>query len=195
MRYLLVGAHPGPDSFSAALRHAAADALTAAGHEVDVLDLYAEAFDPVVSRTERAGYFEAPANRKAVEHHLARLEAADGLVLVYPTWWFGFPAILKGWFDRVWLPGAVFAVGNRGLEPRLLNIRRFVVITTYGSPWWSIRLVMGDPMGKIVRRGLRTLCHPSCRVLFLAQYGLDRATPAARQTFLHRVKMRLAQIR
>ena len=105
-----------PDSFSAALRDAAVEALTASGHSVELRDLYAEGFDPVLSTYQRAGVFNETARLPEVEHHVAALLRADWLILVYPTWWFGMPAMLKGWFDRVWLPGVAFrAWRSKGL--------------------------------------------------------------------------------
>ena len=63
---------------------------------------------------------------------------------VYPTWWYGLPAILKGYFDRVWAPGIAFDIGADGVfqTDRLANIRKLGVVTRYGSPWWLIRLYM-----------------------------------------------------
>jgi hypothetical protein len=105
MRVLLIFCHPRPDSFSAALRDAAVDGLTSSGHSVELRDLYAEAFDPVLSAHQSGTYFDEAESVHGVEDHVAALRRAEGLVLVYPTWWFGMPAMLKGWLDRAWLPG------------------------------------------------------------------------------------------
>jgi NAD(P)H dehydrogenase (quinone) len=192
MHFLVVSATPRADSFNAALREAAVTALAAAGHEVEMLDLYAEGFAPALTAAERGRYFDTAANREGVEAEAAQLLRAEGLVLVYPTWWFGFPAILKGWFDRIWLPGLAFDLGGPGLQRKLHNIRRVAVVTSYGSPWWFIRFWVGDPMGKIIRRGIAALCHPSCRTLFLALYHMDATTEARRRRFLEEVRRRLA---
>lgn len=193
MRYLVIAAHPLPDSFSAALRQTVVDTLAAAGHEVDLLDLYAERFDPVLSADERARYFEAGGNLGGIEEQVARLRRAQGVVLVYPTWWFGFPAMLKGYFDRIWVPGVAFELGGPALQRKLDTITRFAVVTTYGSPWWFIRLVMGDPMRRILRRGLAALCHRRCKTLFLALYGMDRNSERRRRRFMEQVRRRLTR--
>ena len=96
MRFLVLYAHPNPESFCAALHRSVVGTLRRNGHEVDVCDLYAERFDPVLSYEERVGYLDVPANRRPVEDYVRRLEQADGLILVFPVWNFGFPAILKG---------------------------------------------------------------------------------------------------
>jgi NAD(P)H dehydrogenase (quinone) len=192
MRYLVIYAHPRPDSFSAAIRHTVVDTLALAGHQVDLLDLYAIGFDPVLSAEAHAGYFTPERNRAGVEDHVARLERAQAVVLIYPTWWFGYPAILKGYFDRVWLPGVAFDIGRIAPRGRLNNITKLAVITTYGSPRWYIRWFLRDPMRKIVKRGVGALCNRSCEQLFLALYGMDRTTAARRQRFIETVRRRLA---
>ena len=192
MRVLLVYCHPRPDSFCAALRDAAAAGLTQAGHAVEILDLYAEAFDPRLGEAERGAYYDEAADRPALAAHIAALRRAEALVLVYPTWWFGLPAMLKGWFDRVWLPGVAFALGGaRVLQPRLTDIRRIAVVTTYGSPRWLLWLV-GWPDWRLFRRGIVTLCAPRCRLDWLSLTGMDSATPRARARFLARVRRRFA---
>ena len=95
MRILLVLAHPLRDSFAAAVAGEAKAALEANGHTADLLDLYAEDFDPRLSKSERGGYFDQPYDASSVAPMVERLKAADGLILVFPQWWFNFPAILK----------------------------------------------------------------------------------------------------
>jgi NAD(P)H dehydrogenase (quinone) len=192
MRVLLIHCHPRPDSFSAALRDAAVDALTSSGHSVEVRDLYAEAFDPVLSAHQRGVYFDEAQNVHGVEDHVAALRRAEGLVLVYPTWWFGMPAMLKGWLDRVWLPSVAFRLaGSKPPAPLLTKIRRIGVVTTYGSPWWALYWV-GWPDRRIVRRGLRPLCAPGCRVDWMGLTHMDVDSPARRQRFLTKVRRGLS---
>src|SRR3954469_19002852 len=114
MKLLLILAHPIEDSFNKAVAKTARNALLAKGHEVDWLDLYAEDFDPRLTKPERASYFTDPYDASVVAPLIARLRAADGLVLVFPQWWFGFPAILKGYFDHVFAPGVAFAHSDSG---------------------------------------------------------------------------------
>ncbi|HET6467155.1 MAG TPA: NAD(P)H-dependent oxidoreductase, partial [Geminicoccaceae bacterium] len=125
MRLLVVHAHPVETSFNAAVHGAAVETLAAAGHEVRDLDLYAMGFDPVLGRQERIDYHEPALNTARIAEHVAHLRWAEGVILVYPTWWYGMPAILKGWIERVWVPGVAFTLG-RGLVPiqrGLPNIR------------------------------------------------------------------------
>lgn len=113
MRVLVIYAHPDPDSLNGAIHREILTALSAAGHEVDDIDLYADGFDPVLSAEERRDYFEPDLNRARVADYAARIEAAEGLVFCFPTWCLGPPAILKGFFDRVMVPGGVIPAGRR----------------------------------------------------------------------------------
>jgi NAD(P)H dehydrogenase (quinone) len=193
MRFLVVYAHPVEDSFQSSLHRRAVAALTQAGHQVDDCDLYAEGFEPVLTRTERKAYHDVHANRAFAPKEVARLRACEGLVFVFPTWWYGMPAILKGYFDRVWLPAVAFEVAGPRTIPLLRHVNRLAVVTTYGSPWWLNNLYLGNPNRKVFMRGIRRLVAPSARTLWLAQYGQDYIDAAARERFLSKVDRRLRE--
>ena len=108
MRVLVLYAHPAEKSFNSSLHALIVDRLAATGHIVDDCDLYAEGFDPCMSRAEHFGYHDIPANIESVRPYVERLRGAEALVLSFPVWNFGYPAILKGFFDRVFLPGVSF---------------------------------------------------------------------------------------
>src|SRR5271155_1441936 len=123
MRVLVLFAHPLADSFHAVLHRTVLVALREAGHHVDDCDLYAEGFDPVLSAEERRHYHDPAVNRAPVASYVARIEAAEALVVCFPTWCFGPPAILKGFFDRVLVPGLAFRIENGRVLPGLTHIR------------------------------------------------------------------------
>jgi NAD(P)H dehydrogenase (quinone) len=192
MRVLLIHCHPRAESFSAALRDAARVALEAAGHEVECRDLYAEGFSPALNSTEHRDYLDPASNPSDVADHVASLQRAEALLLVYPTWWYGLPAMLKGWFDRIWAPGIAFKLGDGAIEPLLTNIQRISVVTTYGSPLWLL-WVIGWPDKKLINRGLRRLCARGCRVEWLMLTRMDQRTAPERAAFLAKVKARLSR--
>jgi NAD(P)H dehydrogenase (quinone) len=191
MRYLVIYAHPDHHSFHAAIHDCVVATLSAGGHEVDDCDLYAEGFQPVLSWEERENYYDTARNRVAVLSEIERLERSQGLIFVFPTWWYGMPAILKGYFDRVWVPGSAFELLDGRTRPLLRNIERFAVVTTYGSPWWLNKLLLGDPNRKVFMRGIRHLFSPNVRTLWLALYGMDYVGKGARARFLERIGTRL----
>lgn len=195
MRVLVVYAHPLSTSFAASLCSTVADTLRAAGHSVDICDLYAEGFEPALSGEERHAYHQPADNTRQVESHVARLRAAEGLVLIFPSWWYGMPAILKGWFDRVWLPGVAFELGSGAIRPLLSRLRMFGVVTTTGAPAWFTRLYMGNPSRKVLMRGLSRLL-PSRGVerIWLAFYGIDHSVESRRALFVEKVRRRFARV-
>ena len=196
MRVLVIYAHPLEDSYAAALRDAVVETLNAGGHKVDLCDLYKQAFDPVLSAHERRVYRDAPANLENVSEHAKRLQQAEGVVLVFPSWWYGMPAILKGYFDRVWLPGVAFEFGPQAIRPLLTRLRLFAVVTTTGAPMWFTRLYMGNPSRKVLMRGLaRLLVMSRAERFWMAMYGIDKASDAKRAAFIERVRVRVARIR
>ena len=193
MHVLMIYCHPRPDSFCAALRDAAMDGLIASGHSVELRDLYAEGFDPVLSSQQRGAYFDETESIRGVEDHVAALRRADWLLLVYPTWWFGMPAMLKGWLDRIWLPGVAFRLGGpKVMVPLLTNITRIGVVTTYGSPWWLLWWV-GWPDRRIVRRGIQPLCASGCRTHWMGLTRMDEDNPVRRGRFLTRVRRQVSE--
>ncbi|ARO22144.1 flavodoxin-like protein [Rhizobium sp. TAL182] len=196
MRILLVLAHPLPESFAASVARTAREALEASGHAVDLVDLYAQNFDPCLSEAERRAYFEMPYGTSDVADMVARLKAADGLVLVFPQWWFNFPAILKGFFDRVFAPGVAFthdAAGGR-IVPELTNIRLLYALTTTGSPWWLVHFYMGNPVRRLLKRGIASFCSKKLVFRMLSLHDMDRTTEARRKAHLERVRKALAAI-
>ncbi len=187
MRVLVLYAHPVETSFNAGIHATAVAALRRAGHEVDDCDLYAEGFNPVLSRAERLGYHAVPDNRAPVEAYVQRLLAAEGLVICTPIWNFGFPAILKGFFDRVFLPGVSFKLVEGGWRPALSNVRKLAAVTTYGGTRLRAMLV-GDPPRRIVKRSLRAVIRPTGTVRYIAHYDMNNTTPERRQAFLATVE-------
>jgi NAD(P)H dehydrogenase (quinone) len=149
---LLVLAHPEPHSFNGALRDTALATLSAAGHHVEQSDLYAMGWQPVLGPADFADSAAAPhgerpffnaqqAQRRAVAAgtqradvaaEQAKLANADLLVLIFPLWWFGVPAILKGWIDRVFALDVAYG-GGRWFDRGAYRGKRALVCTTTGA--------------------------------------------------------------
>jgi NAD(P)H dehydrogenase (quinone) len=190
MKVLVVYANPEPDSFGAALRDAAVGGARHAGHEVTVLDLYAEGFDPCLGEDEHRRYLHVADDHPdpVIRRHIELVRAAQCLVFVYPTWWAGLPAVAKGWLERVLLPEVAFVLDPRTnrVKPALGNIAHLVGITTLGGPRWEARL-LGDAGRRTITRGVRAVAGRRCRTRWLALHRLDQAPAAERDAFLVRV--------
>jgi putative NADPH-quinone reductase len=121
-----------------------------------------------------------------VAAYVERLRSAEALVLCFPVWNFGFPAILKGYFDRVFLPGVSFDLLGGTVAPRLTHIRKLAAVTTYGAT--RLRAVLaGDPPRKLVTRALRANMGLLTPVTYLARYDMNNAADTERRRFLDRV--------
>jgi NAD(P)H dehydrogenase (quinone) len=194
MRVLYLYCHPLPESFHAAIRGRALDGLRAAGHEVDLLDLYADRFDPVLSEEARRHYHDTGRNQAGLEAYVQRLKSADALVVQFPVWCFGMPAMLKGFSDRMFMPGVAFDISDpERVKPTLGNLKRVAGIVTYGRPRW-MAITMGDPPRKIVKRYLRWFADRRARVDYHALYHMNVATEAQRTAFMEKVRVAMTRL-
>lgn len=193
MRVLYVYCHPLDDSFHAAIRHDALAGLAEAGHAVDLLDLYDEDFDPVLTAVRRRDYHDAVRNRANNQAYVDRLMAAEALIIQFPTWSFGPPAMLKGWFDRMFGPGIAMDLSDPGrAKPLLTHITRISGISTYGRPRWQA-IAMADPPRKVITRYLPWFTGSRARVRYHALYHMNTATAVRRARFLAKVRREMAR--
>lgn len=188
-------AHPNSDSFCHALAQRACDGLRAAGHEVHLLDLYALGFHAAMSPEDHAAYHtDHPAADPMVAEHADLVRNAEALVFVYPTWWSSMPAMLKGWLERVMLPGVAFVFNDKGkVRPGLTKVRRVVGISTYGSPRAYVKFV-NDNGRRAITRALRLNTGLRTRASWLGLYAIDTATAAQREAFLAKVERKMRSL-
>jgi NAD(P)H dehydrogenase (quinone) len=191
----VVYCHPDPESFTAAVRQRVVDALTAAGHEVRISDLYADGFEPAMSLQGWLDYLSPAELEPGIADYCEHLWWCDTLVFVYPTWWSGQPAMLQGWLDRVLVRGIAWELpeGASRISRRLTNVRRLVAITTHGSSKF-VNMLEGETGRRIIGTAVRALCHRSARTTWLALYDIDRSTLDDRKLFLDRVERRLKRL-
>lgn len=187
MRVLVIHSHPVEESFNKALFKLVCDSLAKAGHDVDACDLYAEGFDPVMSAHDRRIYHSYPENTELVKPYVDRLRAAEALVFVTPVWNFGFPAMLKGYFDRVWTMGVSFDLEDGKLTPTLRHIRKVAAVMSYGATRWRATLA-GNPPKKVIHRVIRGQVKIGAPVRFMAHYDMNNCTPETRAAFMEKVR-------
>ncbi len=141
---LAVYAHPWAHSFTGSILQSAVRGLRAAGHSVEIADLYAEGFDPVLRHADYA-QFEHKPMPDDVRREQARVNRSDALMFVFPVWWWSFPAMLKGWFDRVWSEG------------------------------WAYTFTPERSRGLLTYRPVLMLCVAGSRYVTYEKYGYDKA--------------------
>jgi len=185
MNALVVYCHPVEGSFCSAMRDAAVSGLRAAGHTVDVIDLAASQFNPVMTTSEWMTYQQGNGDVPVgLERDVALVKLAEIIVFVYPTWWGGLPAQLKGWLERVMLPGTAFVFNeNNKVRPGLKNIRRIHIASTFGSPWLYVCFV-NDNGRRILARAFRLNTSVRTKVSTSSLYAMDTATDESRKSFL-----------
>jgi putative NADPH-quinone reductase len=187
VRVLVLFAHPLETSFIATLHRRVVETLRRGGHQVDDLDLYAERFDPVMSRQTLVDYFDAARNCAEVAAYVERVRAAEALALIYPVWFDNLPAILRGFFERVFLPGVSFKVDEAGLfHPILWNVKRLAAVCAYGEARREISR-KGDPARRFVRSNIGGVIAPGGRIDYFAHYDMNFTTEQRRARFLQRV--------
>ncbi|MBW5448875.1 flavodoxin family protein [Cohnella sp. CFH 77786] len=132
MKHLIVYAHPNPDSFNHAVLETAVHALKKKGHEVVVRDLYGIDFEPVLKPEDTAAMKagQTPGDIRTEQEYIAQ---ADAITFIYPIWWTGMPAILKGYVDRVFSYGFAYAYGEAGID-KLLQGKKGLILNTHGTP-------------------------------------------------------------
>jgi NAD(P)H dehydrogenase (quinone) len=189
MKCLVVSAHPLSNSLCRQLTDHVIDKLTEMGHKVTLEDLYIENFDPALTVAERKSYYSETYDSSHIVKEVKRLKEADAMVLVFPTWWFGFPAILKGWFDRVWGPGIAYdhASDFGPITPRLSNLKKVLAITTLGAPWWVDRLIMWQPVKRVIRIALLGACANNSSLQYLSLYKSEKLSDETISRFTQKI--------
>ena len=195
MRVVVVLAHPDPNSFNHAITATAVASLTSAGHEVTLLDLYAEEFRTAMSPAERRAYdSDRPLLDPMAERHADIVKGAEAFVFVYPTWWSTMPAILKGWLERVMVPGVGFVFDDhRHVRRGLKRVRCVVGISTYGARRIYVRAIH-DNGRRILLRALRMNTAVLTRRSWLGLYEINTRTAEQRAAFLRRVDRKMRSL-
>lgn len=194
---LLVSCHPLAHSLCHHLVDRVKQSLAGHSIEMECLDLYASGFTAPLSVAERHSYFTDEFDAAGLGDQIAALQRAEILILVFPTWWFGLPALLKGWFDRVWAPGITFdhpVVPGGRITPRLQGLKHCLVITTLGSPWWVDRLVVWRPLRRILKWTIIRPCAPAARFHMLSLYSAMAVDPPRLERYLERIDRAVRKI-
>ena len=195
MRVVVVIAHPDPSSFNHAIASTASTALAESGHDVTVLDLYAEEFRTAMSHDERQAYHsDRPLLDPVAERHAGLVKQTEAFVFVYPTWWSTMPAIMKGWLERVMVPGVGFVFDDHHHVRRgLTQVRRIVGISTYEPRWLSVKATHNNGRRTLLRT-LRLNTAIFTRRSWLGLYEIERCTQEQRAAFLRRVDHRMRSL-
>ncbi len=186
MNIVVVLGHPSADSYCAAIFERIILALDSQStHNVTAIRLASEKFATAMSNAERVAYETGePLINDDTKHHAEVLLQAEALIFVYPTWWSGLPAQLKGWLERVFVLGVAFRFNkNSKIRPNLHNVRHIIGVSTYGSPWRYVKLI-NDNGRRTLTRAIRMSTGLRTRTMWRGIYALDTCTQQQREKFI-----------
>jgi putative NADPH-quinone reductase len=186
MNVVVVLGHPSADSYCAAIFEQIILALESQStHNVTAIRLADEKFATALSTIERMTYETVtPLINDETKRHAEVLLQAEALIFVYPTWWSGLPAQLKGWLERVFVLGVAFRFNkNSKIRPNLQSIRHIIGVSTYGSPWRYVKLV-NDNGRRTLTRAIRMSTGLRTRTMWCGIYALDTCTHQRREKFI-----------
>lgn len=191
MNILVIYAHPDPESFNAAILENIVTGMDKTRHEVRVLDLYREGFDPVL-RFDRAHPRRELRNVPEMGEYRERIHWADHLIFVYPVWWYGLPAILKGFIDRVFVSGFAY-VSDHGLPKGLLKGKSAWIVATIDSPSFYVWLFRRNAENHVIRSAILGFCGiKKVKTFLFTQAGTS--TPKRRTNWLKKMKDAAARL-
>lgn len=152
---LIINGHPVPESFSAKLASIYEESAKQAGHEAEVVHLHELDFDPI----RHAGNHDTTPLESCLIEVQKKITRANHLVFIYPTWWGGMPALLKGFFERTFVQDFAFRyVEGKSLPLKLLEGRSADVLTSMDAPCFYYRLFQGAPGDKMIKNAILNLC-------------------------------------
>lgn len=154
MNHLIIYAHPNPDSLNHAIKEAVAAELKGLGQPFEERDLYAMGFNPVLGREELQGGQPPEDVRREQDH----IRGADVLVFIFPIWWAGMPAMLKGYFDRVFTYGFAYTMEGNTFHGLLENKKAVLINTMGASRDEYLNEGMFKSMHKAVDEGILGFC-------------------------------------
>ncbi len=192
MKTTIILSHPWHGSFNKAIMDSVVNQLEQAKKAYQVIDLNKVAFNPVLEEKDLALFSKGETTDPMVQKYQHMLMETDELVFIFPVWWFGIPAILKGFFDKVMLKDFAYIEGKTGLKGLLTHIKRTTVITTSELPTWNLILFSGNPIkGTFIRSTLRGIGLKKVR--WLNSGMTSSGKKITRTNFLHKVKMRFSR--
>lgn len=151
MNSLIVYAHPWDGSFSHSVKERVQGLLAKQGKKVDLIDLNADKFDPVMHNADLRVFSKGGYADPLAKHYVERLHQADEVILIFPIWWYGEPAILKGFFDKVFLKGTTYVQNDYQVQG-MLRINKGAVLTTGAIDKETFRQ-LGDPIQNTLIQG------------------------------------------
>lgn len=188
MKTTILYAHPYEKSFNHAILSRVIQTLEKQGVDYQVIDLYKDGFNPVYSASELALYAKGKTLDPLIQQYQDQLLETNRLVLIFPIWWNGAPAILKGFFDKVLLKEFAYSKSKSGmLQGKLRQIQEAYVFTTSESPTLHLKTLAGNPVRKMNQMILKAIGIKRIHSQHLGR--IKQVSPEKCQAFLDKIRL------
>ena len=183
-KVLIINGHPDPDSFNSCLTAAYQKGVSTSTAEVALITIRDLEFNPNLE----FGYRKRTKLEPDLISSIEKIKEADHIVWVFPMWWYGYPALMKGFIDRTFLPGITFAYEKEKTMPKkLLKGKTGRIIVTADTPKWYNSLFMKSPAIHQLKKGTLQFCgvHP-VKVSYIAP--IKNSSIAFRNSWLSKIE-------
>ena len=192
MKTTIVLAHPWHGSFNKAIVDTIVEELDNRKKPYQIIDLNKDGFNPTLLESDLALYSKGQTNDPMVREYQTHLSESNELVFVFPIWWYGMPAILKGFFDKVMLKNFAYEETSTGLKGLLKHIKRTSLLTTSEAPTWYVKFMAGNPIkGTLIHRSLKGMGLKN--VVWINSDMTTTGKDSRRRAYLARVRKRFSK--
>ncbi len=196
MRVVIVFNHPYEGSYCNAIFDTVKSGLDKAGHEIDIIHLDNDKFNPVMTAEDLLAFKNKKSIDTQAKEYIQRIKAADHLVFIFPIWWELMPALMKGFIDKVIFPGETYdyTSSGHGMVTLMKNIKSITVITTMNTPAIMYKLIYGDAVKKALIKG--TFQKTGCKkVKWLSLNMVKMSSKDKREKWLKQIENRFANLK
>jgi len=196
MRVVIVFNHPYSGSYCSAILNSVKSGLEKSGHEIDVIHLDNDKFNPVMTAEDLLAFKNKKSIDTQAKEYIQRIKAADHLVFIFPIWWELMPALMKGFVDKIIFPGETYdyTQSGYGMVTLMKNIKSITVITTMNTPGLMYKLIYGDAIKKALIKG--TLRKMGCkRVKWLSLNMVKMSSKEKRVKWLEQIENRFVNLK
>lgn len=189
MKTTIVLAHPWHGSFNKAIMDSVVVELNKRKKAYEIIDLNKDGFNPILQESDLALFSKGQSSDPMVTKYQDHLKESDELVFIFPIWWYGTPAILKGFLDKVMLKDFAYRETSTGLKGLLTHVKRTTILTTSEVPTWYMKTLAGNPIkGTLINRSLKGMGLRN--VKWLNSDMVSTGKESRRKAYLERVKKR-----
>ncbi|HHW36692.1 MAG TPA: flavodoxin family protein [Bacillales bacterium] len=186
----IVFAHPWKESYNAAIFRQIKNALNDKNQGYEIIDLYADGFNPIMSKQELTEFSKGKTMDPLVEKYQSILKKTDHLIFIFPVWWNDVPAMIKGFLDKVFIKNFAYEDTKTGIKGHLNNIKKATVINTGKAPKWYLQFLGGNAIkGVFINNTLKSIGIKKREWLYLGL--VNKTTTEKRNKFLNKVSQKV----